>query len=214
MATRLEMSAARRTVTGKKTRFLRREGKIPGNIYGHDMASTAVQVNAAALHRLLARATPTTLVYLKLEDAAQPYPVMVREVQREPRTGAILHVDFYQVRMSERIRTEVPIHVVGTAPAVRSGIGTLTLNRRTIEVEALPTDLPGALEVDVSGLEAVHDTVFVRDLRAPRGVTIHADPDEPVASIATARTEAEEAEAEAVPAEPERIARERAEESE
>lgn len=210
MAVRLEVTARPRTVTGKKTRFLRRDGEIPANIYGHGMGSVAVQVSEEALSRLLTRAAATTLVTLKLQGTAQPYTVMVREVQREPRSGQILHVDFYQVRMTERIRTEVPVHLTGTAPGVRSGAGTLTQNLRMVEIEALPSELPAALEVDISGLVAAHDTVYVRDLRVPRGVTVHADADDPVASIAPERP-AEEEEA-AAPVEPERITRERAEE--
>jgi large subunit ribosomal protein L25 len=210
MATRLEMSAQPRTVTGKKTRFLRREGAIPAHIYGHGTASQSVQVNAGAVSRLLSLATPTTLVSLKLEGAAQPLTVLVREVQREPRTGAVLHVDFYEVRMTERIRAEVPVHLVGTSPAVSDGIGALTQNLHTIEVEALPGDLPPALEVDVSGLMAAHDSVYVRDLSVPRGVTIHAVADDAVVTVtAIRREELEEGE---TAAEPERVAREREEE--
>lgn len=209
MAVRLEIQAKPRTVTGKKTRFLRRDGEIPANIYGHGVESVAVQVPEVSLKRLLARAAPTSLVNVNLQGTGQPYTVMVREVQRDPRNGQYLHVDFYSVRLSERIRSEVPIHLVGTAPGVRAGAGTLTQNLRTIEVEGLPDELPAALEVDISGLEAAHDTVYVRNLRVPAGVTVHADPDGPVASISPERAEEEE---ESAAVEPERVVRERGEE--
>jgi large subunit ribosomal protein L25 len=158
-------------------------------------------------------ASSSTLVNLKVEGIRQPVTVMVRDVQREPRTGAVLHVDFYAVRMSERIRTEVPVHLVGTAPVVSDGIGMLTQTLRTVEVDALPNELPGALEADISGLTAVHDSVFVRDLKVPPGVTVHADGDSVVASVSQVRSAAEEEEA-APAAEPERVAPEREEEEE
>lgn len=211
MAVRLEVIAQPRTVTGKKTRFLRRDGEIPANIYGHGVESISVQVSDVSLRRLLARAAPTSLVNVKLQGTALPYTVMVREVQRDPRTGQILHVDFYTIRMFERIRSEVAVHMVGTAPGVKSGAGTLNQIIRTIEVEGLPDELPAALDVDISGLEFAHDTVYVRDLKVPAGVTVHADPDSPVASIAPERVLEEDEEAPSP--EPERVVRERGEEA-
>ncbi|MBI4498772.1 MAG: 50S ribosomal protein L25 [Chloroflexi bacterium] len=212
MATqRLELASRPRSVTGKKVRFLRRQGMTPANIYGHGMASVAVEVASLPLQRLLRGVGRATLVTLHLEGTREPYTVMVRDVQRHPVTGDMLHADFYQVRMTERLRAEIPVHVSGTAPAVERGEGILVQNLRTIEVEALPADLPASVEVDVSGLDAVHDSVYARDVRLLQGVTLLTDPEEPIVSVALSRAE-EEAAAEEAVAEPERITRERAEE--
>lgn len=203
------LAAQPRTVTGKKTRFLRRAGAIPANIYGHNFPSQAVQVPTEALTSLLLRANSTSLVNLRVAGAAGPVMVMLRDVQREPRTGSLIHVDFYVVQMGESTRVEVPIHAVGVAPAVRNLGATLVQSMRSVEVEALPNLLPSAIEVDVSGLTELHDTVYVRDLKVGRGVVVHAPADEPVFSAAPTRTEAENAEG--VTAEPQRVTRERSE---
>ena len=116
----MELKATTRVVLGKKVRFLRREGVIPVHLFGHGIDSTALQCDAAELQSVLAEAGKTRLIGLKLDKARKPRNVLVRETQRDPRTGKLLHVDFYQVRMAEKMKVEVPVVLVGEAPALKT----------------------------------------------------------------------------------------------
>ncbi len=210
---RVELKVRPRTVTGKKVRFLRRSGVTPANIYGHGVESLAVEVETIPLRQILRGSGATTLVHLQVEGTRQPHTVMIRNVQVNAITGLPLHVDFYQVRMTERMRAEVSLHFVGSSPAVDRGEGILVYNTRTIEVQALPGDLPGSLEVDLSRLEEVHSTLYVRDLEVSDKVTVLMGAAEPLVSVTAVREAAEDVAAD-VPAEPEQITREREEDGE
>lgn len=212
---RVELQASRREVLGKKVRFLRRRGIIPANVYGHGVPSEALQVDARTVAEVRRRAGLTRLIDLQIQRG-RPRPVLVRSLQRNPRTGEILHVDFYQVSMREKLRLHVPVVIVGDAPALKNTDGILVRNLDTIEVEALPGDLPPNIEVDVSHLNDIGDTVTVGELRAPERVTILAHSEDPVVTIAPPMAEelekvTPEEQVEA-PAEEEAAAEERAEE--
>ncbi|MGQ9674462.1 MAG: 50S ribosomal protein L25 [Chloroflexota bacterium] len=212
---RVELQASKREVLGKKVRFLRRRGIIPANLYGHGVPSEALQVDARTVAEVLRHAGLTRLIDLQIQRG-RPRPVLVRSLQRNPRTGEILHVDFYQVSMREKLRLHVPVVIVGDAPALKNTDGILVRNLDTIEVEALPGDLPPTIEVDVSHLNDIGDTVTVGELRVPERVTILAHAEDPVVTIAPPMAEelekvTPEEQVEA-PAEEEAAAEERAEE--
>ena len=208
MAIRYNLTAQPRTVTGKKTRFLRRQGIVPASVYGHGRPSQAVQVSAEALDAVLSRTAPATLIGLRLPGGSST--VVVREVQRDPRKGTVIHVDFHEVSLTEAIRAEIPVHLTGVSPAARHGEGALVQNLHTLEVEGLPTRIPPTINVDVSGLVALHESIYVRDLVLPRGVKVLSDGDDPVVSL-TAAQSADETAVE-LAAEPARVTRERGEE--
>ena len=115
----IELQATNRETLGKKVRFLRRQGIIPTHLFGHDVESVTLQCDAVQLRQVLAQAGKTRLLSLKLDKAKKPRNVVVREIQKDPCTGELLHVDFYQVRMAEKIKVEVPIVLVGEAPALK-----------------------------------------------------------------------------------------------
>ncbi len=207
---RAELLVRRREILGKKVRHLRRQGIIPANVYGHNIPSEAVQVEARSLAETVRRAGTTRLIELKMEEGARPRPVLIRSLQRNPRTGEFIHVDFYQVSMRERLRLHVPVVMTGEAPALESTDGILVRNLDTIEVEALPGDLPPTIEVDVSHLRDIGDAVTVSDLTVPQGVTVLANPDDLVVSIAPPMVE----EVEEVPEEAAEEAEERREQAE
>lgn len=191
-----ELRAEPRSIVGKKVRFLRRQGLVPGNIYGH-AASTAIQIPARDVERTIHRAGRTQLVSLEVKGA-EPTTVLVKTWQRHPYKGDILHVDFYRVSMTETLRMDVPIRVTGEAPAVKLTGGVPFQPLAQLNVECLPGDIPEAIEVDISGLEEVDASIYVRDLAAPSGVTILTDGDEMVVKIMapTVEMEVEEAAAE------------------
>ena len=177
----LELKAEPRSVLGKKVRFLRRQGILPANVYGH-AASTAIQLPAREAERVIARAGRTQLISLAM-DSGQPTTVLVKASQRHPTRGSLLHVDFFRVAMDERLKVDVPVRLVGDAPAVKQHDASVLQAATTVNVESLPADLPEAIEVDISGLEDLDSTLHVRDLRAPGGVTILTDPEELVVKM-------------------------------
>lgn len=196
-----ELRAEPRSIVGKKVRFLRRQGIVPGNIYGH-AASTAIQLAARDVEQTIYRAGRTALVSLSVKGA-EPTTVLVKNWQRHPYKGDVLHIDFYRVSMTETLRMDVPIRLTGEAPAVKLTGGVPFQPLAALNVECLPGDIPEAIEVDIGGLEEVDASIYVRDLAAPSGVTILTDGDEMVVKIMapTVEPEAEEeaAEGEAAP---------------
>jgi large subunit ribosomal protein L25 len=197
----LTLTVDLRSVTGKKVKALRRQGVLPLHVYGRNTESLALQAPKQAVLTLLRQASPNTIIDLHVNGEPEARPVVIREVQRNPVTGDLLHVDLLQISLTEKLRTEVPIHVVGEAPAVHALGGILLQNVDRVPVEGLPTEIPQYIEVDVSGLEALDSSIHVRDLQVPAGITVLADPDQVVIQITAPRlAAAEEEEAEEVEA--------------
>ncbi|MBN2463613.1 MAG: 50S ribosomal protein L25 [Dehalococcoidia bacterium] len=187
---RLELEASKRDITGKKVRFLRRQGTIPANIYGHGIDSTPINVDARSLKYLLAHAGETDLISLKVDDSKNPVKVLMREVQRNPLTDEPLHVDFYQVRMTDKIKADVPLVFIGEAPVLKnvknSSISHLI---DSLHIEALPDDLPHNLEVDVSNIEELDQAIYIKDIPLGHGITLLSDPEQMVVKVIEARKE-------------------------
>ncbi|GAB4478518.1 MAG: 50S ribosomal protein L25/general stress protein Ctc [Anaerolineae bacterium] len=194
MSEMISLEAAKRDIVGKQVRQLRREGLVPVVVYGPDFESLSLQVDARELRSVLKEAGGTHIINLKV--GRETINTLARSVQRDPIRGDILHVDFYRVDLKRPIRAEVSVVVVGESPVVESGEGMVLHLLNNIEVEALPTNLPSHLEVDVSALNEIGATIYVRDLALPEGVEVHADPDEPVVKIDYAPMLAEEEEGE------------------
>lgn len=194
----VELTAEKRVVVGKQVKQLRRQGWVPGVVYGHDFEALPVQLDVRSLGRVLERAVGTHLINLRVAGQDEPLLALVREVQRDAITGQLLHVDFYRVRMTERLRTEIPLVLVGESPIVERNEGLLLQGIAAVEVECLPKDLVDAIHVDVSGLDRLDMTLHVRDLSVPSGIEILTDPDEMVVRVVPLEEERLE-EIEAVP---------------
>lgn len=177
----LELQASPRQVMGKKTRFLRRQGLVPAHIFGHDIESRAIEIDTLALKKVLRSAGTSRLIELRIKGGS-PSNVLVREVQREPRTGDLLHVDFYQVKMGEKIRAEVPLYLVGEPKAAKKE-GLLVQGLHSIEVECTPDCIPPNIQVDVSGLAEIDQAIYVKDLALAKEITIITDAEQTVARI-------------------------------
>lgn len=203
MPEQVTFAAQRRNIMGKAVRRLRREGLIPANVYGHNRESIPIQINALDFGRFLKTHGPTTILRLNLGDGAAGEMAVVRHVQHEPRTSDIQHVDFMHVEMTEPIHARIPIHIEGEAPAVKLTDGILLHLAEAVDVEALPTALPDAVTLDVSGLQAINDSLHVSDLHIPSGVKVLTDAAEPVVKIERPRVNVEGLEPgpEAVPTE-------------
>ncbi|MBM4446384.1 MAG: 50S ribosomal protein L25 [Chloroflexi bacterium] len=212
---RHELEVSKRDITGKKVRFLRRQGITPGNIYGHGIDSTAVKMDAKSLKHLLAHVGGTDLISLKIDNSKTPVLVLVRDVQRNPLTDELLHVDFYQVKMTEKIKADVALVFVGEAPVLdkikKASVLPLI---DSLHIEALPDDLPHSLEVDLSSLEELDSTIHVKDIHLGDGITLLSDPEQMVVKVAEARKEEVEVVPEVVEAELKEGVEEVAEEAE
>ena len=159
-----ELLATTRQTLGKKVRFLRRQGITPTHLFGHSVESVALQCDTAQLKHVLAQTGRTRLISLMVDKAKKPRNVVIREVQREPRTRELLHVDFYQVRMTEKIRVEVPIVSFGEAPALKSKENFLLQELNSLSVECLPGEIPNRVEIDLTSLTGVGQAIHVKDI--------------------------------------------------
>ena len=185
----LALLVSKRNVLGKKTRFLRRQGITPTHLFGHGLQSIPLQCDTARLQRIIAQAGTTRLIALEIEGDKQPRSVFIREIQRDVCTGALLHIDFYQVRKSERIKAEVPIVPIGEAPALKEKGRILTHSLTSLSVECLPDKLPPQIEIDLSPLEEAEQAIYVRDIVLSPDVTVITDPDQMVVKVSEARVE-------------------------
>jgi len=180
---KIELEVANRVTLGKKVRFLRRQGVTPVHLYGHDNRSEALQCPTGQLKQVLTQAGHTRIISLKLDSEKKPRNVVVREVQREALTGKLLHVDFYQVKMEEKVKIEVPIVLGGEAPALRMKDNVMGQELDAITVECLPAHIPPSIEVDVSSLAEVDQAIRVKDISVDKEVTVLNDPEAVVVKI-------------------------------
>jgi large subunit ribosomal protein L25 len=183
------LKANRRTLLGKQVKAMRREGKLPAIIYGHHIDPISIVLDLRDTAKSLTGLAPSALVTVDVEGSQ--HRVLVREKQRNKITGTLLHVDFLAVSMTEKLRSQVYIEIIGLAPAIKDFSGVLVTGFDEVEVECLPQDLPERLVVDVSGLAKIGDGIYVRDLAVTEGVKILEEPDTMVALI-TAQAAVEE----------------------
>jgi large subunit ribosomal protein L25 len=201
---RKELSVEPREVLGKNVAKLRRAGVLPANIYGH-AGSHAVQVETLAFQRMLKDMAINEVIDIKVKGERSTRPAIIQRVQRHPVTSQMLHADLYQVSLREKMRADVPVVLVGESEAVKTFNGILLQPVDSLQVEALPLDLPDKIEVDVSRLQELETSIHVRDLPEVEKVTILTDGDVAVARVASPRLAAEEEE-EAATAEEEELA--------
>lgn len=197
----LTLEAELRSLAGKQVRALRREGVTPIHLYGKGIPSMTLQADTAQLQRVVAQAGRNIPVSVSVKGSRDAHFAFIREMQRHPITEAILHVDFYQVPMSEVMRAQVPVYLTGEAPAVRTHDGVLFQALHSIEVECLPLDLPQYVEMDVSGLVDFEQSIYVSDVHLGDSVTVITDPRELIARVNPPRVVAAEEAAEAEAAE-------------
>jgi len=178
----LRLKATHREVTGKKTRFLRRQGTTPAHLYGHDIKSLTLQCDTDELHRLISHAGKTRLVDLEI-DGEKARSVFIREIQKDAVAQQLLHVDFYQVKKTEKIAVDVPIVFVGEAPAMK-GKGRMLVHVITsLNIECLPGNVPPQIEVDLSPLQELEQAINVKDIVLGPDITVNADPEQLVVKV-------------------------------
>ena len=195
MATTISLKAAPRDKT-LKAAALRRTGQVPGVIYGHKFETKSVQFDYRSVELVILHAGTSRLVTVNIDGDKQSHDAFIRDVQRNPITGQILHVDLLAVVANETIRNMVPIVQHGEAPVTELG-GVVVQILDNLEVECLPRDMPAEISVDISSLKGFDDLIRVADLAIPAGVTVLADPEAEVITVTVPHAAAAEEEAEA-----------------
>jgi large subunit ribosomal protein L25 len=183
MAERVSIAARARAVTGKQVRRLRREGRLPANVYGRGIESLALDLDAHDFSRTIKRSGSRALFDLSVEGEAQPRPVVVRQISRKGGTGDPIHVDFFQVDPRRPIQATVGLRLVGEAPAVRDLAGTLAPSIDNVQVRCFPLAIPETIDADLSKLTSFDVTLTVGDLSAPADVEILTDPSVVIATV-------------------------------
>lgn len=180
-----------RAEIGDHLRALRRQGRLPGIVYGHNVDAVTVVVDGREFLKAFQKVGRNQLVDLQI--GGEPVrKALIREVQRNPRDGDLLHVDFYQVNLKEKIESDVPLEFEGEVEIVVKGEADLQHGLHAIKVECLPTDLPPVITVDISGLKEIDDEIRVKDLKLPAGVEVLDEPEDLIIKIAAHREEVEE----------------------
>jgi len=182
------IQAENRTVKGKQVKALRRAGILPGVIYGRHLEAFPIQMNAHEASLKLSKLSSSSLITIDVEG--KTHAVIVRDRQRDPIYGRLIHIDFLAVSLTELLRTNVRISLTGEAPVSKLADVVILHNLYELEIECLPSDLPSKIEVDISGLTSMDDNITVADLKLGEKVTILTDPEEVIVSVSYAQQQA------------------------
>lgn len=182
-----KINATERDLEAKK---LRAEGKIPAIVYGKNFDNKSIAMEKVAFNHIFKEAGTSNLIEVKIGDD-KAFKTLIHDLQRDPITGEIIHVDFFKVNMKEKIHAEVPLHFIGDSPAVINLEGSLITPVDSIEIECLPGDLPSEIEVDISILDDFEKNIKVSDLNIPEGVEVLSELEEIVVFVQEPRSEEE-----------------------
>src|SRR3990167_1588165 len=192
---KIKLQATKRNVFGKKVSYLRREGVVPVVLYGKGKENMSLSVNKKEFDRAYRMSGGSTIIQVDI-DGEKTKNVLIKDIDKHPVSDGILHADFYQVRMSEKITAPIPLNFAGDSVAVMDLSGSLITNKSEVEVECLPADLPHEIEVDISVLENFDSVIHIKDIKVPEGVEIKDDLEETLAFVEPPRSEEELAELE------------------
>jgi large subunit ribosomal protein L25 len=178
----IQLKTEARATQGRSAKAVTQAGLIPAELYGHNVQNVHLSVNQIEFEKVLRKAGESTIIELQLPDGASRN-VLIQDVARHYLSSQPIHVDFYEVKMTEKLTATIPIEFVGEAPAVKVLGGTLVKVLNEVEVECLPGDLPHQFDIDISGLDDFSKQILVKDLTVSDKVEIKADPDEVVATV-------------------------------
>ena len=187
---RVVIKATKRDVTGKKVSQLRREGKMPGVVYGHHIDPIAIVMDAREVTRAMVGLTPSSIVTIDIDG--EDHAALIRERQRDYLRNKFIHIDFQAVSRTEKIRARIETVLEGTAPAVKNYNGIVLHEKEYIEVEALPEHLPERFIVDISNLNRIGDMIRISDMSIADDVTVFDDVNDVIVSISGVKEEVEE----------------------
>lgn len=184
---KVTLSATKRDIKGKAVRKMRKEGMLPANIFGKDFASTAISINALEFRNTHKVVKATGVVFVEYDK--ESVPCLISQIQRHPVTDGLLHVDLRRISLKEKTEAEVPIKIVGEAPAVKTQHGVLITQLDTLTVEALPTDIPSEVEIDISVIKEIGDEIKVQDLPKNPKYVFTNEPDSVIISVTAHKEE-------------------------
>ena len=195
------IKATKRDVTGKKVSQLRREGKMPGVVYGHHIDPIAIVMDAREVTRAMIGLTPSSIVTIDIDG--EDHAALIRERQRDYLRNKFIHIDFQAVSRTEKIRARIETVLEGTAPAVKNYNGIVLHEKEYIEVEALPEHLPERFVIDISNLNRIGDMIRISDMKIADDVTIFDDVNDVIVSISGVKEDTADEEEAASADEPE-----------
>lgn len=172
-----------RTITGRKVKALRMKGLIPAVVYGKEAKTANLQISAKEFNKLHSQAGESTLVYLQVEGEKEDRPVLIRQVVNDAVNESVLHVDFHQVNLKEKVKAAVPLKLIGESPAEKDKLGILVQQLTEVEVEALPTEMPEIFEIDVTVLTELGQSIMVSDIKVSAKVEVLTDKTQVIAKI-------------------------------
>jgi len=176
--TKISLNLEPRKLIGRKVKTLRRQGVIPVNIFGKKTKSVSAQINQQEFTKLFEKAGETNIVYVVFGSEKEERPCLISQLQTHPVTNTVLHVDFHQVDLSEKVTAEIPLELIGEAPAVSAENAAIVTQISEIEIEALPADLPDKFTLDISSLTKVGESLKISDLQYDKNkISIALDPE-------------------------------------
>ncbi len=184
----LELKAKKRKKEGKEVERLREEGLMPAVLYGPEVENLNLVLEEKAFNEVFKKVGEAAMFRLEIKGEDEKRPVLVKEVQIHPLTDQLMHADFYQPILGEKVESTVPLVFEGVAPAVKEKEGVLVKNISEVEVSALPTDLPAEIKVDVTGLKDFDDVVCIRDIEVSSNVEILREPGDVVATVSAPKS--------------------------
>ncbi len=199
------LKAEKREITGRKVKNLRKQGLIPANVFGKKVDSLSIQVESKAFEEIYKEVGETGLVELSI--GSEKRPVLVHGLQLNPKSDEVVHIDFLQVDLKEKVEAQVPVELTGESPAEKQSLGTVVQHINEITVEALPADLPEKFEIDKATLETVDQLIYVKDLKIDsskvtivtdgEAIVVKVEPPQKIVEEPVAATEDAEADASA-----------------
>jgi len=181
-----------RNEKGRRVKDLRRQGLIPAELYGKGIENMHLAIKSRDFKNVFKEAGESSIINIVISDKnkKEEIPVLIHDIQKDYLTDDIIHIDFYRVRMDEKIKTHIPLEFIGESPAVKNYGGILNKSMLEIEIEALPKDLPHNISVDISQIKELDQSIYVKDLSIPKNVKILVDPETVIATVSLPKEEA------------------------
>jgi len=187
----MELTVQKRNKFGKAARELRKEGLIPAELYGKGIKNEHLAVPVKDFRKVFKEAGESTMINVLIDGEKRP--AIIADVATDPVTDELLNIDFYQVRLDEKIRVKIPVDFIGEAPAVKEKAGVLVKAMQELEVEALPSNIPHSVQVDLSRLADIGNSIAVKDLAVGGDIKVLADANAVLVTVTAQMTEEEEA---------------------
>lgn len=184
----LLLKVQKREAMKKKLNTLREKEIVPAVIYGHKIKNTNVQVSMHDFIKVHRVAGESTLFDLEINDE-KPVKVIIKDIQRDPVKGDIIHIDFHQVSMTEKLQAQIPLKFIGIAPAIKTFGGVFVTQKESLSVKCLPQDLVSDIEVDVTSIVNLEDSIKIKNIKVPEKIEVLDNPEDIVAAVIVTKEE-------------------------